>query len=381
MNDSNGRHTQFMSGMDRDQIQVGPPPHHDETEITLMAMEKQRQLEAGENKWLNGVTFIDTHPVLAPAVIDGLLRKGETANIIGSTKAGKSWMILGLALSIAQGRPWLGREVKQGKVALIDNELQAGTLSSRLSQVAHQMVVPKEVLEEFVLIRSLRGEPCGIGDLAPDMAMLADEGVVMVGMDAFYRLIPQGTSENDNAQMTLLYNKIDEYASTTGAAFVLNHHASKGDQTTKGVTDVGSGAGAISRAVDTHLIIRPHKEPELAVLDAAVRSFPPVEPSSLRYEFPVWMESSEQPELAERKTQANTKQAANDEKGKTQILSALELAGDWVARRSAARKSGMGAERFDRLVFTLVEDGLVVTEERPRAQRKNEFSDHFKCAK
>ncbi|MGI6417616.1 MAG: hypothetical protein ACOX1P_18335 [Thermoguttaceae bacterium] len=60
-------------------------------------------------------------------------------------------------------------------------------------------------------------------------------------------------SENDNAAIMSLYNVIDGYAARLNTAWVNVHHASKGDQSGKGTTDVGSGAGAQSRAADTHL--------------------------------------------------------------------------------------------------------------------------------
>ena len=101
-------------------------------------------------------------------------------------------------------------------------------------------------------------------------------------------MLPPGTDENDNAAMCRVYNTIDAYAEKLGAAFILVHHTSKGNQSGKGVTDVGSGAGSISRATDSHLILRPHEEPNCAVLEAAVRSWPPVEPRALRWTFPVW---------------------------------------------------------------------------------------------
>ncbi len=67
------------------------------------------------------------------------------------------------------------------------------------------------------------------------------------------------------------------------------HHSTKGDQGGKAVTDIGAGGGAQSRTVDCHLTIRPHNDaPELAVLDAAVRTFAPVEPQTLRWKFPLW---------------------------------------------------------------------------------------------
>ena len=56
-----------------------------------------------------------------------------------------------------------------------------------------------------------------------------------------------------------------------GAAWVNVHHASKGDQSGNSITDVGSGAGSQSLAADTHLIIRPHQDENVAVVEAVVQ--------------------------------------------------------------------------------------------------------------
>src|SRR5690606_5676173 len=78
------------------------------------------------------------------------------------------------------------------------------------------------------------------------------------------------------------------FADRLGCCFVLIHHSTKGSQSGKSVTDVGAGAGAQSRATDTHLVLRPHEENGVVVLDAAVRSWPPIDPTCLRWSFPVW---------------------------------------------------------------------------------------------
>ncbi len=59
---------------------------------------------------------------------------------------------------------------------------------------------------------------------------------------------------------TELYNRVDQYAASTGAAWMLVHHATKGAQNEKRVTDVGSGSGSQSRAADTHIVLRDHQE-------------------------------------------------------------------------------------------------------------------------
>jgi hypothetical protein len=71
-------------------------------------------------------------------------------------------------------------------------------------------------------------------------------------------------------------------------AFMLIHHATKGNQAGKSTTDIGAGAGSQSRATDTHLVLRPHAEPDAVILEAATRSWPPLEPVCLRWRFPLW---------------------------------------------------------------------------------------------
>jgi hypothetical protein len=108
-------------------------------------------------------------------------------------------------------------------------------------------------------------------------------------LDATYRFFPKGTDENSNAALADIYNQLDAYAGLLGCSFVLVHHASKGNQSGKAVTDVGAGAGSQSRAADTHLVLRPHEETDCVVVDAAVRSWPPIEPRCIRWTFPLWM--------------------------------------------------------------------------------------------
>ncbi|EMI20655.1 primase-like protein [Rhodopirellula maiorica SM1] len=51
--------------------------------------------------------LLNEFPVLRNPIIDGLLRVGETMNVIASPKLGKSWLVLDLAMAVATGRNWL----------------------------------------------------------------------------------------------------------------------------------------------------------------------------------------------------------------------------------------------------------------------------------
>lgn len=229
------------------------------------------------------------YPHLRPPVVHGLLREGETLNVIASPKVGKSWLVSDLALAVATGRPWLGIfPCEQGRVLLIDNELHKETSANRIPKVMEARGMTLADCGDRITVANLRGELKDIFGLAPCFSRIEPEQFKLVVIDAFYRAMPKDTDENDNGTMAQVYNVLDSYAATLHCSFVLIHHSTKGNQSGKSVTDVGAGAGAQSRAADTHLVLRPHEEPGVAVLDAAVRSWPPIEPRCLRWTFPVW---------------------------------------------------------------------------------------------
>ncbi len=233
--------------------------------------------------------LVDAHPHLRPPVVENLLREGETLNVIGSSKAGKSWLTLDFAIAIATGIPWLDRyETVAGDVLIIDNELHPETSANRIPKVAAARGIAMERIRDHIFVENLRGRLQDIFALEPYFAAIPPRRYKVIVLDAFYRFMPAGGDENDNGTMANVYNLIDRYAALLGCCFVMIHHSSKGNQSAKAVTDVGAGAGAQSRAADAHLVLRPHEESGIVVLDAAVRSWAPIDPVCLRWSFPVW---------------------------------------------------------------------------------------------
>lgn len=242
-----------------------------------------------EPNFRSAVELARRHPALRLPVIHHVLREGETLNVIASPKAGKSWLTLDLALAVVSGQPWLGLfETVPGEVLLIDNELHAETIAWRVPQVARARSLNFEDIGRRLQIENFRGRLKDIEELEPYFGRLPPRRFRLVVLDALYRFLPEGSDENDNAKMARIYNTIDSYADHLHCAFALVHHSSKGNQSGKSVTDVGAGAGAQSRATDSHLVLRPHQEEGVVVLEAAVRSWPPVKPVCLRWHFPVW---------------------------------------------------------------------------------------------
>ena len=147
--------------------------------------------------------------------------------------------------------------------------------------------------ESQVDVISLRGELRDITSIGQICAALKKRQYKLVIIDAFYRALPTGTDENDNGAIAGVYNMIDKFAADMGCGFVLIHHSSKGNQAGKSVTDVGAGAGSQSRAADTHLVIRPHRDENIFVLEASIRSFAPIEPIALDWDWPLFTPTQE----------------------------------------------------------------------------------------
>lgn len=314
-------------------------------------------------KVISAADLVSSHPAYRPIIIDGLLREGETMNVIASPKVGKSWLVLLMAFSIANGWAFLNRACAKGSVLIVDNELHPETTAQRLRAVANALGA---ALNNIHVI-SLRGRLMDLPTLRPHLETAAKQiGAKVVILDALYRLIPEKTGENDNTGMMQMYNTLDGIASTTGAAIVNIHHASKGSQAEKSVTDGGAGAGAISRAADTHLILREHETPGYVVVDAVARSFPPPGPVVIAKQGDVWelVDGADPAKLKGRKTSrgATIDVAPNDVLAHVPgspvpigtIGLRLELAG-----------INIGSDRLRGMLAVLVQAGSVVMEATP----------------
>jgi hypothetical protein len=226
---------------------------------------------------------------LRPYVIDGLLRRGEVMNIIAAPKVGKSLISLDLARAIISGGKFIGKfPCAKGRILIIDNELHAETIAYRVPQTAAALNIPIDRVDRLIEYDVLRGNPVDLYQLEQRLRDIHPRSVKAIILDAFYKFMPEDTQENSNADYTRLYNVVDKYAALTDAAIVLIHHTSKGVQFEKDVTDVGAGAGAQSRAADTHFVLRQHEDDGVVIVEAVTRSFKAPESFCARMKFPRW---------------------------------------------------------------------------------------------
>jgi len=309
--------------------------------------------------------LVATCPAMRQPVIEGLLRQGETMNIIAQPKVGKSWLVIDLALSVATGRAWLGMDCVPGEVLILDNELHGETSANRVPKVAAARGIAFDDVADRVYVENLRGRLVDLFALGPYFRQFEPGRFKVVILDAFYRFLPMRTDENDNGTMANLYNYVDAYADHLKCSFVIIHHTSKGNQSLKEVTDVGAGAGAQSRATDTHLVLRRHEEEDAVVMEAAVRSWPPVPPRCLRWAWPVWMPADDLDPTALRK-EGGKRSAKSTDDEEPPSYDAAGFVGRFLTEepKSQARileeaeAEGLSSRRVKRLLDLAEEEGL-----------------------
>lgn len=308
--------------------------------------------------------LLERHPKLREPVIHGLLRRGETMNVISAPKMGKSWLVTDLAITVATGRPWLDHfPTEGGDVLILDNELHGETSANRIPKVAGARGIPADAFADRLYVQNLRGQLKDVFTLGTFFRGLKPGRFRVIILDAFYRFMPRDMDENDNGTMADLYNHIDRYADELGCCFVLIHHTTKGNQSGKSVTDVGAGAGSQSRATDTHLVLRPHEEEDAVVLDAAVRSWPPVQPRCLRWAFPTWEPADDldpgqlRSDRPKRKTESDPRPQWNTATFVQAFASAQPRSRDQVIQ--AAREAGISGRQAERMLRDAEASGLL----------------------
>lgn len=289
---------------------------------------------------------------LNPVVIDGIVREGETINIVSDSKVGKTWFVHLLALSICAGLDWLGMMLEQGRVLLLDNELHEPTLVSRIRQIARALNLDEADYAENLDVECFRGRLVDIHAVVAMLSRIPKGKYKVVILDSLYRFAPEGFNENDNAHTTAMYNLLDSAAARLGCAIVCVRHSSKGSQSNKSVIDTGAGAGAQARAVDCHLVLRAHEEEGAFVMAAALRSFAKLEPIVVRFEWPLFFAAPElDPEmLAPDKPKRKAK--ADDSSG-SGILEA-----GWTADRFVTEFITNKPQSRDAIIEAAIKGGL-----------------------
>lgn len=193
----------------------------------------------------------DNLPELSPPLIHGVLRQGHKLLIAGPSKAGKSFCLIELCCTFAEGKEWLGWQCAQGKVMYVNLELDRASCLHRFKDVYTSLGWQPKNLQN-IDIWNLRGKSVPMDKLAPKLIRrAAKKNYVAIIIDPIYKVITG--DENSADQMANFCNQFDKVCTELNTAVIYCHHHSKGTQGNKKSMDRASGSGVFARDPDALL--------------------------------------------------------------------------------------------------------------------------------
>lgn len=215
--------------------------------------------------YFNAVDLMGTRFPEPRWAVPGLVAEGLNL-LVGSPKLGKSWLCLGLAVSIASGTKALGKiEVEQGPVLYAALEDNPRRLQSRLRSVLSGGEVPPDLHITTMLPRLPEAAEVVAGWLG------AHPGARLVIVDVLRKVRPVGDGRGnayneDYDSMGALKRLADEY----GVAIIAVHHTRKMADDSDVFNEV-SGSTGLTGAADAILIAKRARNTAEAVLHVTGR--------------------------------------------------------------------------------------------------------------
>ena len=242
-------------------------------------------------------------PPLKDELIEGLLRIGHKMLLSAPSKAGKTFLLMNLAVCFAEGLKWLGHQCRQGRVLYVNLELDDATCIHRFKDIYNRMgIEPSNAAK--ITIWNLRGRTMPMDRLTPVMInRYRDKGYIAVILDPIYKVITG--DENNATEMGEFCAYFDRAAFEISAAMIYCHHHSKGAQNKyANAADRSSGSGVFSRDPDTIIDMvqlktsgtesQYHEEvsdsaPVISAweITSTVREFPPSPPMRIWFDYPL----------------------------------------------------------------------------------------------
>lgn len=241
--------------------------------------------------------YQENPPQLPEELIEGILRRGHKMLISGSSKAGKSFLLMELCISIAEGKSWLGFNCRKGRVLYVNLEIDPTSAINRFLKIYEALGLPLKHTDDIV-IWNLRGHAVPLDQLVPKLIRrVRDQSLDAIVLDSIYKVITG--DENNASEMGAFCNQFDKICTETGCSTIYCHHHSKGAQGAKKAMDRASGSGVFARDPDAQLdMIQLELTDDLKNnvrdgnatawrLESSLREFANIRPVNFWFEYPV----------------------------------------------------------------------------------------------
>jgi hypothetical protein len=215
-------------------------------------------------------------PERIPFLIDNLLPANGLGVLWAAAGAGKTFTTLDLAMHVATGRPWQGRDVTRGTVLYCVGEGFAG-MRSRVAAWCAEHAIEPAALDANFLVRRVAWDftnEAGRQAVRDELATLGAAPALIV-IDTLSANAPGGFEESKTQHMKALMDAARVIRDDYPATVLFVHHTGIEDTRLRGSSD-------LIGAVDVSLHLRTAgKGGERVLVTAKARDFAPLDPVPL----------------------------------------------------------------------------------------------------
>lgn len=239
----------------------------DEDEIKKTVESAYKGIEPVESRQRGSEgSFADAFGEIPPVnwVVHNLFATGTVNVFVGPPGAGKTYALLDLCISVAQGTPWLTFQTEKVPVLFVDEESGRNRLLRRIRWIFNGKGISAStpLPASFTsLMRFDLRKPRSLDDLT---TKIFETGAKLVVIDALIDIIP-GADENASKDMQPGFQRLREIADSLDVCIIVVHHTGKnGDY---------RGSSAIAGAIDQMLsMVRAADDPDSEDYNAVILS-------------------------------------------------------------------------------------------------------------
>lgn len=183
-------------------------------------------------------------------LVEGLLPLGGAAMLAAPPKRRKSFLVQDLVLSVATGRPFLGRKTRQGRTLYL--ALEDGL---RRLQARQNAILGRETIASHDCMYAVAAPKLNAGLLDAIRTWKQQTDGVLVAIDVFQRIRPDGSKTNDYQLDYGAVAPLNDLANELGITILLIHHTRKMENADDIFSDI-SGSNGIYGALTTVWMMR-----------------------------------------------------------------------------------------------------------------------------
>ena len=231
----------------------------------------------GKKTWVSGTELLRMEFPEPVWLLPDVLPESGLFLLSGKPKAGKSWLVLALAMAVTTGGQCIGRKVPNGYVLVMSLEDNLRRLKNRMVTLEPDAVRCAEAFRNLAFRTLAPTVAAGLDtELADFLKRLAARGVRvrLVVLDTLQKV--RGATATNGNQYALDYDvlsRLKRVADDAGVCLVVVHHLRKqegGDD----VHDAISGTLGLAGAADGSLVLVRQRGGDAAVLHITGRDMP-----------------------------------------------------------------------------------------------------------